>query len=126
MTKTIHRSFRLTVREGMVAEQVKPHVRLVAVLFAMVLLLFALGSIALALAIVVLLALHEHEDWRAELFGVLVFLGIPIAIQAAAARILLTGLFVRLRWLTAEEAAEFTWMVHRWPRSSRKPSEKDN
>ncbi len=125
MTKTIHRSFRLTLREGMTAEQVKPRVRRVAALFAIVLLLLALGSIALALAIVVFLGLHDHEDWRAEAFGVLLFLGIPIALQAAA-RILLTRLFVRLRWLTAAEAAEFTWMVHRWPRSCRKPSEKDN
>ena len=124
MAKTVHRSFRLTPREGMADERVKPRVRRVAALFAILLLLLLFGSIALALAIVVILGLGEQDDWRADVFGILLFFGVPIVLQAAG-RILLTRLFVWLGWLRAAEATEFTWMVHKWPPSCREPREED-
>jgi hypothetical protein len=96
----------------------------VAALSSLVLLLLALGSIALAFAGVVFLGLDGRNDPRSLLFKIGLFLGIPIAIQAAA-RILLTRLFVRLGWLTAEEASDFTWMVHKYPPSCWEPFDED-
>jgi hypothetical protein len=112
MTRSTHKSFRLAPPEYMKGKRVKPRLRRVFALISFGGFLSYLGAFVLAVAGVAFLG---HDDWGGPV-GVLLLLAIPITILAIS-HVLLTGFFVRLGWLTAEEASDFAWMAGRYPPS---------
>lgn len=102
-------------------KRVKPRVRRVGAIFALILLLLAIGSFALVFGFVVRMGLFDTGNFLALFF---LFFGIPIAVQAIA-RVTLTWLFVRFGWLTPEEGPDFAWMTTRYPPSCWEPFEDD-
>ncbi len=116
----LRRSFRLTISEDTGGQRVKPRVRRASAVYTLALLFLALASFPLAVAVAVVLGLAGHNNPLVRMLGVLLCFGIVIALQAVA-RIVLTRVFVRLGWLTPEEAAEFRRMSNKYPSSCLEP-----
>ncbi len=112
------------MKTRMPGKRVKPRVRRACALFAVVLLLLAVGSIFLAIVLLEALGLFECDDQHSGLIQLAVFFGFPIAVQAMG-RVLLTRLFVRLGWVTPAEAPGFMWMVCQYPASCWESGEED-